>query len=299
MIEKKKVLILLAVFNGEKYLNEQVSSLLDQSELDIRVVISVDCSSDDSFDLCRKLSLESNLITVLSYGERYGGAGKNFYRLIHDVEFDSYDYIAFCDQDDIWSSDKLSRAIESLQLCDCYSSNVTAFWSDGREVLIDKAQPQREWDYLFEAAGPGCTYVFKRKVAVQFKIWLEEHYEKIGKDIALHDWLLYAFSRSQGYSWFIDPEPTMLYRQHASNQVGTNNSFRAAKKRLKLIKEKWYRQQVTNIVIHLGLQNSPIYKEGLSNKYIGNLYLLAHLGKLRRRFRDRCALAFVLLFNIF
>ncbi|MFM5680184.1 glycosyltransferase [Aeromonas veronii] len=299
MIEEKKVLILLAVFNGDKYLNEQISSLLDQSGLDIRIVISVDCSSDDSFDLCRKLSLENDLITVLSYGERYGGAGKNFYRLIHDVDLDSYDYIAFCDQDDIWSSDKLYRAIENLQLCDCYSSNVTAFWDDGHEVLIDKAQPQREWDYLFEAAGPGCTYVFKRKVAVQFKIWLEERYEQIGKDIALHDWLLYAFSRSQGYSWFIDPEPTMFYRQHANNQVGTNNNFGAAKKRLKLIKTKWYRQQVTNIVIHLGLQNSPIYKEGLSNKYIGNLYLLAHIGKLRRRLRDRCALAFVLLFNIF
>ncbi|BDN93098.1 glycosyltransferase [Aeromonas caviae] len=299
MIEKKKVLILLAVFNGEKYLNEQVSSLLEQSELDIRIVISVDCSSDDSFDLCRKLSLESDLITVLSYGERYGGAGKNFYRLIHDVEFDAYDYIAFCDQDDIWSSDKISRAIESLQLCDCYSSNVTAFWSDGREVLIDKAQPQREWDYLFEAAGPGCTYVFRREFGLVFQEWLRRHHEVIANKVSLHDWLVYAFARNNGYSWYIDPNPSMRYRQHQNNQVGTNNSLAAAKKRLRLIKDKWYRNQIVSIAALLGLEDTPVVKYGLMNGYLGNLYLLININKLRRRTRDKIALAVVLLLNVF
>lgn len=299
MIKKKKVLILLAVFNGEKYLNEQILSLLEQSELDIRIVISVDCSTDGSFDLCREISLENDFITVLSYGERYGGAGKNFYRLIHDVEFDSYDYIAFCDQDDIWSSNKLLRAIESLKQCDCYSSNVTAFWSDGREVLIDKAQPQREWDYLFEAAGPGCTYVLKLDVAIKFKELLLEHYELIGSNIALHDWLIYAFARSRNYCWFIDSQPMMLYRQHENNQVGTNNSISAAIKRFKLIKSKWYRHQVMSIADITGLQNTDIYRLGLSNGYLGNLFLLCNIHKLRRRFRDRFALATALLFNMF
>lgn len=294
-----KIVVLFAAYNGAEFISQQLDTILLQQNVQVHVVCSVDLSCDSSFEICSSYAERFENVTVLPYGEKFGGAGKNFFRLLSDADIKLYDYIAFSDQDDIWSSDKLSRAVEGLLLCDCYSSNITAFWNDGREVLIDKAQPQREWDYLFEAAGPGCTYVFKRNVAVQFKIWLEERYEQIGKDIALHDWLLYAFSRSQGYSWFIDPEPTMLYRQHANNQVGTNNSFGAAKKRLKLIKEKWYRQQVTNIVIHLGLQHSPIYKEGLSNKYIGNLYLLAHIGKLRRRFRDRCALAFVLLFNIF
>ncbi|MGL5843880.1 MAG: glycosyltransferase [Aeromonas hydrophila] len=295
--EKKKSLILLAAYNGGSLISAQLDSILLQNNIDL--VISVDLSNDNTFSICKLYAEKHKNIILLPYGEQFGGAGKNFYRLLKDTDISSYDYIGFSDQDDIWLESKLTKGIEKLQQYDCYSANVTAFWEDGREVLIDKAQPQREWDFLFEAAGPGCTYVFKREVALKFKTWLEERYDKIGKDIALHDWLLYAFSRSQGYSWFIDPEPTMLYRQHAGNQVGTNNSFGAAKKRLKLIKDKWYRQQVTNIVIHLGLKDSPIHKKGLSNNYIGNLYLLAHIGKLRRRFRDRCALAFVLLFNIF
>lgn len=294
-----KIVVLFAAYNGAEYISQQLDTILLQQNVQVHVVCSVDLSCDSSFEICSSYAERFENVTVLPYGERFGGAGKNFFRLLFDTDIKLYDYIAFSDQDDIWSSDKLSRAVEGLQLCDCYSSNVTAFWKDSREVLIDKVQPQREWDYLFEAAGPGCTYVLKRTVAVQFKIWLEERYEQIGKDIALHDWLLYAFSRSQGYSWFIDPKPTMLYRQHASNQVGTNNNFGAAKKRLKLIKKKWYRQQVTNIAIHLGLQDSHIFTKGLSNNYIGNLYLLVHIGKLRRRARDRLALAFALLFNIF
>ena len=165
--------------------------------------------------------------------------------------------------------------------------------------MIDKAQPQREWDYLFEAAGPGCTYVFKREVAIEFKAWLLERYRKVGGDIALHDWLLYAFARSRGYSWFIDPEPMMYYRQHANNQVGTNNSFAAAIKRIKLIKGKWYRNQVIKIAENLELQSTAVFRFGLDNGYVGNLYLLWHVGKLRRRLRDRLALGVVLLFNIF
>lgn len=292
-----KSLILLAAYNGSSLISAQLESILQQKNIDL--VISVDLSNDSTFTICEAYAEKHQNIILLPYGEQFGGAGKNFYRLLKDTDVSSYDYVCFSDQDDIWLDDKLTKGIEKLQQYDCYSANVTAFWEDGREVLINKAQPQREWDFLFEAAGPGCTYVFKREVAVQFKAWLEESYEKISKDIVLHDWLLYAFARSQGYSWFIDPEPSMLYRQHANNQVGTNNSFWAAKKRLKLIKDKWYRQQVTNIVIHLGLKDSSIYKKGLSNNYIGNLYLLVHIGKLRRRFRDRCALAFVLLFNIF
>ena len=134
---------------------------------------------------------------------------------------------------------------------------------------------------------------------MEFKAWLLERYQQVGEDIALHDWLLYAFARSQGYSWFIDPEPMMSYRQHANNQVGTNNSFGAAKKRLHMIKSKWYRNQCTNIAVHLALNHLPVVKYGLNKGYIGNLYLFFHINQLRRRLRDRVALSIALLFNLF
>lgn len=294
-----RICVLLAAYNGFNSIQEQLNTIIQQANVIVDIVISIDLSDDDTLVLCSDYAKKNTNVRLLSYGERFGGAGKNFYRLLKDVELSGYDYIAFSDQDDIWPENKLTKAIEKLQQYDCYSANVTAFWEDGREVLIDKAQPQREWDYLFEAAGPGCTYVFKSEVAIHFKAWLLERYDKITHDITLHDWLIYAFCRHFGYRWFIDPRPMMRYRQHANNQVGTNNSISAAKKRLMLIKGKWYRSQVTKIAEHLKLQNISIVKHGLNKGYIGNLYLLFHVNQLRRRLRDRIALSFALLFNIF
>ncbi|WP_368178541.1 glycosyltransferase [Aeromonas sp. R7-1] len=294
-----KTLILLAAYNGFSSIEEQLDTIIQQANATIDVVISIDLSDDDTFAICSAYAKKNTNVRLLPYGERFGGAGKNFYRLLKDAELSDYDYIAFSDQDDVWPENKLTKAIEKLQLYDFYSANVTAFWEGGREVLIDKAQPQREWDFLFEAAGPGCTYVFKRKVAIEFKAWLLERYHQVCDDIALHDWLLYAFARSQGYSWFIDPNPMMLYRQHANNQVGTNNSFGAAKKRLHMIKSKWYRKQCTKISEQLELHHFPIVKYGLNKGYAGNLYLLFHINQLRRRLRDRIALSIALLFNLF
>ncbi|WP_270793625.1 MULTISPECIES: glycosyltransferase [unclassified Aeromonas] len=294
-----KVCVLVAAYNGESFLEEQVESILAQENVLVDLFIRLDPSADASVTIVKMLCSKYANVFSLPVSSPSGGAGQNFFKLIVSVDFDSYDYVAFADQDDIWPENKLAKAIVKLQQYDCYSANVTAFWEDGREVLIDKAQPQREWDYLFEAAAPGCTYVFKREVAIKFKAWLVERYEQVGEDIALHDWLLYAFARSQGYSWFIDPEPMMLYRQHANNQVGANNSFGASKKRLHMIKSKWYRNQCTKIAEHLALHHLPIVKYGLNNGYVGNLYLLFHINQLRRRLRDRVALSIALFFNLF
>ncbi|HHQ4487965.1 TPA: glycosyltransferase [Aeromonas hydrophila] len=299
MQQKKKVGVLLAAFNGESWLAEQVLSILEQKCVDVHLYISLDKSDDSSMSICNKFCLEYKNVTLLPYGATFGGAGKNFYRLFMDVDISDYDFIALSDQDDIWNPDKLISSVDILSGYDGYSSNVIAFWEDGREILINKAQEKKEWDYLFEAAGPGCTYVLRRDVAKKFKTWLIERYDKINNDVELHDWLIYAFCRHFGYRWFIDPRPGMRYRQHANNQVGTNNNISAAKKRLLLIKRKWYRNQVTKIAEHLELQNHSMVKYGLNKGYIGNLYLLFNVNQLRRRLRDRIALSFALLFNIF
>ncbi|MGL4338159.1 MAG: glycosyltransferase, partial [Turicibacter sp.] len=269
-----KIVVLFAAYNGEELISQQLDTILQQQNVEVHVVCSVDLSCDNSFGICSSYAEKFENVTVLPYGERFCGAGKNFFRLLRDVDLEPYDYIALSDQDDIWPRNKLSKATDCLQHFDCYSSNVIAFWEDGHELLVEKSQPQLKWDYLFEAAGPGCTYVLKRGVAQEFKRLLIEQYEKIGRDISLHDWLIYAFARSRNYSWFIDPVPMMRYRQHANNQVGTNNSIAAAKKRLKLIKGNWYRHQVMNIAGIIGLQYSEIYARGLNNGYMGNLFLL-------------------------
>ena len=162
-----RIAILLAAFNGARWLNEQVESILKQTEVNLTLFISVDQSNDGTEALVNQLAQVNSRIQALAHGEYFGGAGANFYRLFKSIDLSQYDYVALSDQDDIWNADKLKRAVTALQhnQCDGYSANVTAFWADGKKQLIDKAQKQTQWDFLFEAAGPGCSYVLTQSLA--------------------------------------------------------------------------------------------------------------------------------------
>ncbi len=290
--------VLLAAYNGIKWIDEQILSILGQRNVSVTIFISVDLSTDDTYAYLEEKYASFNNVILLSYGNYFGGAGKNFFFLLRNVYFSSFDVVAFSDQDDIWFDDKLHIGSQKLIDYDFYSSNVTAFWVDGRDCLIDKAQPQVQYDFIFEAAGPGCTYIMRTEAALDFQRFIFEKQDKVNK-IVLHDWLLYAFARSNKYSWFIDKAPSMLYRQHENNQVGANNSFSAARKRLILIKNKWYRTEVLKLVSLFNLEKFKIVKYGLLNGYLGNLYLILHVRQLRRRVRDQFALALILLLNLF
>lgn len=293
-----KVAVLLAAYNGAAWIEEQINSILNQDNVELTLFISLDKSDDNTSDILDDIVAKYANVIVLPHNHVFGGAAKNFYYLIRNVDFSQFDYVSLSDQDDIWDLDKLSRAVGFLSDFSVYSSNVTAFYSDGRRLLIDKAQPQVRYDYLFEAAGPGCTYVMKASFAIEFQKFIITH-ESAVNDVALHDWLLYAFSRSQNYTWYIDPIAKMKYRQHESNQVGANNTLPAAIKRFRLIKNKWYRSQIIKVACLLGLQDLALMSKGVSNGYFGSLYLLFYINKVRRRARDRLALAIALLFNVF
>ena len=234
-MKNRSVAVLLAAYNGLDYIEDQIESILLQKSLSVELFISIDKSDDETLLKCKTFASNNQNVHVLAYGERFGGAAKNFFRLFRDVSFSGFDYVSLADQDDIWDDDKLIQAIKTIESekVDAYSGNVRAFWPDGRELLIDKAQPQREFDFLFEAAGPGCTYVFTHQLATKIQELLIQNPKT--NDFILHDWLFYAYTRSHGYSWYIDPIPHMDYRQHHNNQVGVNNSFKSFWVRLRYV----------------------------------------------------------------
>ncbi|GDS05557.1 dTDP-rhamnosyl transferase [Escherichia coli] len=294
-----KVAVLLAAYNGEQWIQEQISSILKQKNVDVTLFISIDQSSDNTLMLCEELALSEPRINLLPYGDIFGGAALNFYRLIKDVDFTSFDYISFADQDDIWLEDKLQRASLFLEKYDVYSSNVIAFWPNGKAVLINKAQPQVKYDFLFEAAGPGCTYVIHRDVAIEFKKFIVSKWQEV-KKIELHDWLFYSFSRVKNFQWVIDERPSMYYRQHQNNQVGANNTMAGAVKRLNLIKCKWYREQICRMIsVFEDEVYIPFYRELKTDSYFDKLKILPYLNKIRRRPRDRMYLAIAILIGYF
>ncbi len=271
-----------------------MSSILAQSGVDVTVYISIDTSIDGTEAWCATLAANiSNVIVLPSVG-RFGGASRNFFRLIRDVDFGGFDFVAFADQDDIWYTDKLQRAVSQLerQQADAYSSNVTAFWLDGKTQLLDKAQPQVAWDFLFEAAGPGCTYVLSRRLVDPLKALMLSNWKAL-QDVSLHDWFFYAYARSHGYRWYIDPVPSMNYRQHERNQVGANTGLRSFIARYKTIHNGWWFGQVQLIALLLGQNVDPFVTRWFSLSRLQLFRLSLNAWNCRRRIRDKILFLFV------
>ena len=229
----------------------------------------------------------------MPYGKKFGGAAKNFFRLIRDVDLSNFDYIALSDQDDIWESNKIQHAIKTIENNDLdgYSSDVIAFWKNGHEKLEKKSFPQKKYDYFFESAGPGCTYVLKKQPMLEFKKFLIGNWKKVNS-IQLHDWIIYAYFRSQNFKWVIDDKPLMYYRQHRYNQFGLNSGLSAYLDRLKKIKSKWYRDETLKIILILN-------KETQQEISLNGNFLIKNFWHLRRRPRDAIIFLFLNIFQIF
>ena len=282
------IAVILAAYNGSVWIQEQIKSIFAQEGVDVKLFVSVDASSDGTEALVERLAAEDSRIVVLPHGQRFGGAAPNFYRLVKDVDFSAFDYIALADQDDIWLKNKLSRACDVLAAtgADAYSSNATAFWPDGRQMLIKKSQPQVQWDFLFEAAGPGCTYVLSQKLAVEIQKHLMLKWGEV-QSVGLHDWLFYAYARANGYRWLIDDFSGILYRQHAHNQVGVNAGLKAFLHRFTKIINGWGFTQASKISHVIGLADDLFVCRWSRGSRTGLLYLGLHSYQCRRRLRDQ------------
>lgn len=302
--QKRTVAVLMATHNGIEWLPEQIESILLQKHVDIRLIISDDASSDGSLEWLINIAEKDYRVSLLPDQSVAGGAGPNFYRLIRNADIRGVDYIAFADQDDIWLSNKLFsqiNLIDEKMLMGC-SSSVVAFWADGSRLLVDKARPMVAYDYVFESAGPGCSFVIKPDLFYQVReILLNTPAEKLPE---IHDWLIYATCRALDEPWFISSRPTLLYRQHKDNVVGVNAGFKAGLKRIFQIKSGHYRREVQKIAsIASTISKSNATQEVIRSITRLNIQdrvkLLSHISQLRRHTSEQWVLAIVILGFIF
>jgi rhamnosyltransferase len=284
-----KVAVLLATFNGEQWLEEQLDSIFHSVGAETHVFASDDGSTDGTLAILR--SIPPSALTLLP-SARTGGAGQNFLRLILEANFDSFDYIAFSDQDDVWLPEKLERAICSIssQSLDAYSSDVTAFWADGQRRYVRKSHPQKELDFMFEGGGPGNTFVLPLKSALILRNFLQSVPVDDLRQVKMHDWFIYAFFRSQGYLWKIDSYSGVLYRQHSANVMGAGQGYKAMLRRIKLLRADWYREQIVLFGKILNIQNSSVVFLN-DFRWSGLPKTLLGIRRYRRKFKDQLALA--------
>lgn len=218
----KSVQVLLSTYNGEKYLAEQLDSILAQEGVDISVLIRDDASTDHTIDILQEYAKEHN--NVKCYLGKNIGIQKSFLELL-DLAETGVDYYAFADQDDFWLSEKLQKAIEVLEHEEqgkplLYGSKVIYASEDLQEqqaFLYSVPKAPAFGNALVENICMGCTEVFNREL-----LDLVRNHKPDGT--TLHDWWLYLAASCFGKVIF-DDNAYILYRQHANNQVGMINDW--------------------------------------------------------------------------
>ena len=228
----KKVLILLSTYNGEKYLSEQVESLENQEGVDLDILIRDDGSSDSTVKLIEQLQSEYSNIRLFQ-GENLGFA-KSFWDLVKNAE--GYDYYGFCDQDDIWMSDKAARAVSILEKEDksrplLYTGDVICVDSNGEKISDSpfKGKVLNNYETFQRSILPGCTYFFNDNALQLLK--------KYDGSMYAHDWAVYAIVKTFGKVVY-DSKPGMKYRIHSNNTIGADSKLKTMKNKIKLFFKK-------------------------------------------------------------
>lgn len=298
-----RVVVLLATYNGLRWLPEQLSSILSQQGVTVRVVALDDQSTDGTRDWLLEQAARDARLEVLPAQGKSGGSAANFYRLVGQATFDETELVAFADQDDVWQPGKLARHAQLLASggYDGISSNVTSFSPSGERRLIRKNFPQRRFDYLFESPGPGSTFLLTPRLARLAASTLDSI--PAAREVEFHDSLIYAIARARGWSWHIDGVSSVDYRQHDDNVMGSNVGLRPALARLKLIRDNWFRDHATRlalVAIAVAPESSRPELETMLELFSGSgprqrLQLARRAGVLRRRPRDQWIIAGLIL----
>lgn len=297
---RPRVLVLLATYNGAKWIDEQLTSILAQEDIDVEVRISDDRSSDTTAEIIQSGYGHDTRVHLTVSDRSSGSAGANFRRMFRQVSADGFSYVALADQDDIWHPHKMKTAVEAMARshADGYSCAVQSFWEDGREKTLRQNPNMRPADYLFEGGGQGCTFVIKKALFDGVQQVCSKHEETV-ETLHYHDWLIYLFARVQGSAWYFDENPWMRYRQHGGNEIGSRGGGLASiYRRLDLIRSGWFRGQVKAALRVGSLMQRPTalidrfaHRFNTGDSVFRRIWMLAFVVRNgRRRLTDRLVL---------
>lgn len=220
-----RVAVLMCTYNGQEYLAEQLQSLESQGHRNWLMAVSDDGSSDDTMAILKDYQERwgGNKLLLLN-GPRQGYA-KNFMSLTCANVFEA-DFFAWADQDDIWCNNKLASALEWLESVPAdvpalYCSRTELVSEDGSSLgyspLFDRSPSFA--NALVQNIGGGNTMVFNRAARELLR------QAAVHCDVVSHDWMAYLLVTGAGGNVYYDSNPLVLYRQHDSNCLGSNNTM--------------------------------------------------------------------------
>lgn len=236
MEKKIKLTVIMSTYNGEKYLREQLDSILAQDINEwgiLKILVRDDGSSDDTVKILEEYKISTKGKLDYYTGENLRTAG-SFWNLVNRVG--EADYYSFSDQDDVWFKDKLSRAVKKLESMGdgplLYCSEYTAVDSNMKQLDIVHDELNKFTDFphsLLYSTAPGCTFVFNEAARREMvKYDMGRYFPEI------HDWLAHRIITMTGRMYF-DETPSMYYRQHGDNVIGMQSGgIKGLKRRIKM-----------------------------------------------------------------
>jgi glycosyltransferase involved in cell wall biosynthesis len=278
-IAAARVAILMCTKDGAAFLDEQLRSIADQSHTNWSLFVSDDGSTDETREILRRFADSHAQKTAVRNGPRQGVCA-NFLSLATDPTIDA-DYFAFSDQDDLWYKDKLARALTWLVTV---PADVPALYCGRTELVSDDGRsygfsplftrPIAFRNAIIQSLGGGNTMVFNKAA--------KRLLETTGKlEVVLHDWWMYQLVSAVGGAIHYDPQPSLKYRQHSENLIGSNRGWRARLIRIHMMLKGRFRDW--NAMNIAALQRVPAHLIQPQNSQVLQLFAKARTASLLER----------------
>ncbi len=220
--------ILLASYNGEKYIAQQIESILTQTEQNFIIYVNDDCSSDRTYEIEKKYeAMYPDKIKVTRNKKNSGNAKYNFINMMIEHKDD---YVMLCDQDDVWLPNKIEITLKKMKSMERRFGKEKPALVHTDLVVVDEKlnvisksfKKMMNADYgkirinneIVQNTLTGCTVMYNKALA--------EYIKNTPKYMVMHDWWLMLIASAFGNIGIVNYQ-TVLYRQHGKNVVGTRN----------------------------------------------------------------------------
>lgn len=255
------IAVLLCTFHGQHFLANQLDSIQSQHFQEWKIWASDDGSQDDTHAILEKYQEKWGGERLTIKNGPASGFTKNFLSLTCDPAINA-SYYAWSDQDDIWEPEKLQRAVDYLSQIPAdipalYCSRTRLVDANNLEIGLSACfrKPVSFANSLMQSIGGGNTMVFNNAA----RDLLREAGPDV--DVVSHDCWAYMIVSGCGGQVFYDPYPSLRYRQHGGNVVGTNLDMRAKLDRVRRLATGWFRDWNDRNIVSLNRMRSHLTPE--------------------------------------
>ena len=282
----KQVAILMSTYNGEKYLAEQIESIINQSYSNWHLYIRDDGSTDNTVKIIKKYSSQNSKITFYNENNiKNIGVTNSFVELLMGT---SADFYMFSDQDDFWKSEKVNVTVKAMLNNSAYDKPICVF--SELEVVDKDLNPLRRMNghnvwldfphFLFGNCVTGCTMMINQRLKDTLRLEQTDF-----NKVYLHDWWIALFASAFGKLIYLN-QPTILYRQHGNNVEGSkkDNIFTLIRRSINM------RHELTGL-IKIFTMDKEFWRlfssqlHGTNYQYLSNYIHALSVGSFKRNLR--------------